>query len=64
MYLIIKHDFDNLENYNPHYTTIVGYIEGELDADIWIQKQDKEQYKGWNGEMYPYYTKHKIEELY
>ena len=42
----------------------IGYIKDELDADAWIEsKGNKEQYKGWDGMMYPYYTKQKIEEI-
>ena len=64
MYLIVKHSFDSLENHNPEYTEVIGYIKDELDADSWIESQgDKEQYKGWNGKMYPYYTKQKIEKI-
>ena len=64
MYLIVKHSFDSLENYDPEYTEVIGYIEDELDADAWIESQgNKEQYKGWDGMMYPYYTKQKIEEI-
>lgn len=63
MYLIIKHDFDNMENYNPDYTTVIGYIKDELDANAWIESQNDKQYKGWDGAMYPYYTKEKIEKI-
>lgn len=64
MYLIIKHNFDNMENHNPEYTELVGYIKDELDADAWIESQgDIELYKGWNGMMYPYYTKQKIKKI-
>lgn len=64
MYLIVKHSFDSLENYDPEYTEVIGYIKDELDADSWIKSQDdKKQYKGWNGKMYPYYTKQKIEKI-
>lgn len=64
MYLIVKHSFDNWENYAPEYTEVIGYIKDEFDADAWIESQgNKEQYKGWDGMMYPYYTKQKIEEI-
>lgn len=63
MYLIIKHDFDNMENHNPYYTTIIGYIKDELDADVYCMSQNYEQYKGWDGKLYPYYTKQKIEKI-
>lgn len=61
MYLIVKHSFDSLENNNPEYVEVIGYIKDELDADTWIESRgDKEQYKAWDGKMYPYYTKQKI----
>lgn len=64
MYLIIKHGFDSLENYNPECEDIVGYIKDELDADAWIEAQsNKKQYKGWNGKSYPYYTKQEVKEI-
>ena len=63
MYLIIKHDFDNMENRAPWYTTIIGYVENELDADVWIKSQNNKKYKGWDSKMYPYYTKEKIERV-
>lgn len=63
MYLIVKHDFDNMENYNPDYTTIIGYIKDELDADTWIKSQNDKQYRGYDGEMYPYYTKENIKKI-
>ena len=64
MYLIVKHDFDILENHNSEYTTIIGYVENELYADVWIGSRHDKQYRGWNGQMYPYYTKHKIKRIY
>lgn len=63
MYLIVKHDFDNMENYNPERITIIGYIKDGLDADAWCMSQNYEQYKNWNEKTYPYYTKHKIEKI-
>lgn len=63
MYLIVKHDFDNMENHEPWYTTIIGYAEDETDADMWMNSQNDKQYKGWDGRMYPYYTKEKIEKV-
>lgn len=64
MYLIVKHCFDSWENHNPEYTKIVGYIENEFDANDWIKEHsNKEQYRAWNGKMYPYYTKQKIEKI-
>lgn len=63
MYLIIKHDFDNMENHNPDYTTVIGYIKDELDADAWMKSQNHKHYKGWDGKMYPYYTMQKIEKI-
>ena len=45
MYLIVKHSFDSLENYDPEYTEVIGYIKDELGADSWIKSQDdKKQY--------------------
>ena len=64
MYLIVKHSFDNWENYAPEYTEVIGYIKDKFDADAWIESQgNKEQYKGWDGMMYPYYTNTKTEEI-
>jgi hypothetical protein len=65
MFLIIKHGFDSMENElgSARYTSIIGCIENELDADAWIASQDIQQYKGWDGNMYPYYTKKKVERV-
>ena len=47
MYLIVKHSFDSLENYDPEYTEVIGYIKDEFDADSWIESQDnKKKYMG------------------
>lgn len=63
MYLIIRHDFDNMENRYPERTKIIGYIKDGLDADAWCMSQNYEQYRGWDGKLYPYYTKQKIEKI-
>lgn len=53
MYLIIKHDFDNMENHDPWLQEIVGYVEDEISAIRWINEITKslKQYKGWDGSM-------------
>ena len=63
MYLIVKHDFDIMENHNPERAIIIGYIENELDADTWCMSQNYGQYKDSDGKTYPYYTRHKIEKI-
>lgn len=65
MYLIIKHDFDNMENHEPWLQEIVGYVEDELSAIRWINETTKSlrQYKGWDGSMYPYYEKRFVEKI-
>lgn len=64
MFVIIQHDFDNMENYTPHFESVIGYIKDELDADAWIEAQkDNVKYKGYDGKMYPRYTKQKIEKI-
>lgn len=65
MYIIIKHDFDNMENQEPWFQEIVGYVDDEVSAIKWINDtiKDLRQYKGWDGGMYPYYEKKFIEKL-
>lgn len=65
MYLIIKNDFDNLENHNPYVENIVGYVEDENSAIQWINgiMEKIKQYKGYDGGTYPYYEKRHIEKL-
>ncbi len=65
MYLIIKHDFDNMENKDPWFNEIVGYTEDEIGAIKYINEiiKDIKQYSGYDGSMYPYYTKRYIEKL-
>lgn len=62
--MIIKHDFDNSENANPKRSEVIGYIKDAIDADAWIEGQalDK-QYKGYDGNTYPYYTKEEIKKI-
>lgn len=65
MYLIIKHDFDNKDNCEPHYNEVVGYTDGEIEAIRWINNVMGKinQYKGLDGCTYPYYTKRYITKL-
>ena len=65
MYLIIKHDFDNMENHDPWFQEIVGYVDDEVSAIKWINETTKDlrQYKGCDGGIYPYYEKKFIEKL-
>ena len=64
IYLIVRHDFNEMENRNPYEITNIGYIEDELDADKWIESHnDKELGKSWGKVIYPYYTKEKIEKI-
>lgn len=63
MYIVIKHDFDNMENYTPHISKVVGYIRNKVRADAWIKSQNDKQYKGWDEKIYPYYTKEKVRKL-
>jgi len=65
MYIVIEHNFDNMENHNPNYSNIVGYVEDETSAIKWIEekKQNINQHKGWDGEMYPYFDYKFIKKL-
>ena len=53
MYLIVKHSFDSLENYDPEYTEVVGYIEDEhgvLTDILTLDPGSKSPtYALWNG---------------
>lgn len=61
MYLIKKVGFDSLENCNPICEEIIGVIDcDEKTASDWIRKNNpkaNQQYEGWDGKKYPYYTK-------
>ena len=66
MFLIKKIGFDNMENYNPKHEDIIGVIDctEEEEAERWIKTHNPscdKQYKGWDGNYYPYYTKTPID---
>ena len=67
MYLIKLVDFNILENTLKAATSIsdVGVLNGSKDdAEKWIEiNNPKKQYKGWDGNMYPYYIYTPIVEL-
>ena len=65
MYLIIKHDFDNIENQHPWFEEIIGYVDDEISAIQWINaiRKDLHQYKGYDGSTYPWYEKRYVEKL-
>ena len=63
MYLIKKVEFDSLENQISKAVckTTVGVLDcDEETATRWIKEHNPspdKQYKGWDGKIYPYYTK-------
>lgn len=65
MFVIIRHDFDSLENQigKAKTSAIVGVINTESQdiVDEWIRDNDKllSKYKGWDNVEYPYYTAEK-----
>ena len=66
IFLIIKHDFDNLENNSAqaHIKQIIGYVESEEQAKVEIEILEIKphySFRGWDGNMYPYWTIEKIE---
>lgn len=67
MYLIKRVDFDSLENRlsDAICETIVGVIDCDEDTvSKWIDEHNQtpdKHYKGWDGVIYPYYTKTKVE---
>lgn len=65
MYIIIEHNFDNMENHYPNSSNIVGYIEDEINVSKWIKNKMKgiKQHKGWDGNMYPYFDYMKVEKI-
>lgn len=65
IYIITEHDFDIMESHNPWRSKIIGYTDTENSADMWIQsrKEKMNTYMGWDGNVYPYYTKEKIRRL-
>ena len=67
MFLIKKIGFDNMENHNPEYEEIIGVIDcTEEEAERWINAHNPpkdNQYKGWDGKYYPYYTKTPINSI-
>lgn len=66
MNIIIKVDFDNLENSSSDaiYTEIIGYVETIEDAEFIINQLDAvEKYKGWNNISYPYFKYKEIKKL-
>lgn len=65
MYIIIEHNFDNMENNYPNSSNIVGYVEDEINASKWIENKMKDikQHEGWDGDVYPYFSYIKAEKL-
>lgn len=57
IFLIIQHDFDNMENSNSmaRESKILGYTTSREEATEVIKPLKKNTYKGWNGESYPFY---------
>ena len=74
IYLIIKHDFDNLENRDAHEISHYGYIESEELAKEFIENYNSsalyssnnvwcKKYKGWDKKIYPYLSYKEIEKI-
>lgn len=67
IYMVVKHSFDVYENHDPYYDSVVGYTLTREQADEWCNKEmsniDDKEYRGWDGELYPYYTITSLEEL-
>lgn len=65
MILIKRHGFDNMENRDAEYETIMGYAVTEEEANKYIAEKLKTEtkYKGWDGNTYPFYSKTVIYEV-
>lgn len=58
IWLIIKYDFDNIENHRGEAMreTIIGYYDNYDNAVNFIQSSKQEKiYKGWDNNEYPWY---------
>ena len=67
VYLIIRLDFDNLENSTAlaEYSTFLGYKITEKEALEYIKEQETniKKYKSWDNDIYPKYKIKKVEEI-
>lgn len=63
--LIIKVEFDNMENHNPIYEDILGFASTELEAAIEIGKLEKQctKRKCWDGYYYPQFKTKRISKV-
>ncbi len=70
MFLIIKHDFDTMENEigSAKKSSIIGVLDSDSQSQVdgWIADHDKllEKYDGWDNSKYPYYTFQPVEILH
>lgn len=63
IFVIIRKDFDNLENHNPITETIYGYVTNEIKAQSIVDSLNKQStYTGWDNMMYPIFRYVKVEE--
>ena len=63
IFVIIRKDFDILENHNPIIETICGYVKNEIKAQSIVDSLNKQStYKGWDNKMYPIFRYVKVEE--
>lgn len=69
IYLLIRHGFDSMENYNPEYTKIYGYVETEEKANEIINEfnnRTEGRYEGYytiNKKLYPYLSYKKVNKI-
>ncbi len=62
IYIIIRKDFDNMENREPYLNKILGYTKSVHEAckliTLFVETDEKEKanYKGYNDEVYPKYS--------
>lgn len=53
-FLLVRIDFDSLENRHPKSETPIGFFTTNKKIDEYLEKERKKPtYKGWDGEKYP-----------
>lgn len=65
IFLITRHDFDDLENHNPKYSKVEGFAGSRDAADKFVQDRDVQatHYQGYDGTIYPTWTVTPIERV-
>lgn len=59
--LLVKTDFDNMENHNPWYNTDIAVFTSKEKLEEWLISNKPKEYRGWDKEYYPKFKEVEID---